>query len=166
VRKRARVAAMADPARERAWGPGAESTAAGRVKDASQLVGSAQILTWVWGPGFSQRTNYLRFHMARLRRKLEDNPARPRHPLAIHQYVTAAGRVRAVHDFGAGDMLEIARPEGPPIMVPFTRAIVPDIDFVARRLVLDPPAGLFDARVDARVAPLAGAHHDDSEEPA
>jgi two-component system KDP operon response regulator KdpE len=46
-----------------------------------QLVGSAQILTGVWGPGFSQRTNYLRFHMARLRRKLEDNPARPRHLL-------------------------------------------------------------------------------------
>jgi two-component system KDP operon response regulator KdpE len=46
-----------------------------------QLVGSAQILTGVWGPGFSQRTNYLRFHMARPRRKLEDNPARPRHLL-------------------------------------------------------------------------------------
>jgi two-component system, OmpR family, KDP operon response regulator KdpE len=46
-----------------------------------QLVGSAQILTRVWGPGFQQRTNYLRFHMARLRRKLEDNPARPRHLL-------------------------------------------------------------------------------------
>jgi two-component system KDP operon response regulator KdpE len=46
-----------------------------------QLVGSAQILTTVWGPGFQQRTNYLRFHMARLRRKLEDNPARPRHLL-------------------------------------------------------------------------------------
>jgi two-component system KDP operon response regulator KdpE len=46
-----------------------------------QLVGSAQILTGIWGPGFSQRTNYLRFHMARLRRKLEDNPARPRHLL-------------------------------------------------------------------------------------
>ena len=44
-----------------------------------QLVGSAQILTGVWGPGFQQRTNYLRFHMARLRRKLEDNPARPRY---------------------------------------------------------------------------------------
>ena len=43
-----------------------------------QLVGSAQILTGVWGPGFSQRTNYLRFHMARLRRKLEPDPARPR----------------------------------------------------------------------------------------
>jgi hypothetical protein len=46
-----------------------------------QLVGSAQILTGVWGPGFQQRTNYLRFHMARLRRKLEDDPARPRHLL-------------------------------------------------------------------------------------
>ena len=46
-----------------------------------QLVGSVQLLTAVWGPGFQQRTNYLRFHMARLRRKLEDNPARPRHLL-------------------------------------------------------------------------------------
>jgi two-component system KDP operon response regulator KdpE len=46
-----------------------------------QLVGSAALLTGVWGPGFQQRTNYLRFHMARLRRKLEDNPTRPRHLL-------------------------------------------------------------------------------------
>jgi len=46
-----------------------------------QLVGSAQLLTAVWGAGFQQRTNYLRFHMARLRRKLEDNPARSRHLL-------------------------------------------------------------------------------------
>jgi len=46
-----------------------------------QLVPSAEILTGVWGPGFQQRTNYLRFHMARLRRKLEANPARPRHLL-------------------------------------------------------------------------------------
>ena len=46
-----------------------------------QLVGSAEILTGVWGPGYQQRTNYLRFHMARLRGKLEDNPARPRHLL-------------------------------------------------------------------------------------
>jgi two-component system, OmpR family, KDP operon response regulator KdpE len=46
-----------------------------------QLVGSAQLLRGVWGPGFERRTNYLRFHMARLRRKLEDNAARPRHLL-------------------------------------------------------------------------------------
>jgi two-component system KDP operon response regulator KdpE len=46
-----------------------------------QLVGSVQLLNSVWGPGYQKRTNYLRFHMARLRRKLEDNPARPRHLL-------------------------------------------------------------------------------------
>jgi two-component system KDP operon response regulator KdpE len=46
-----------------------------------QLVGSAQLLSGVWGPGYQQHTSYLRFHMARLRRKLEDNPARPRHLL-------------------------------------------------------------------------------------
>jgi two-component system, OmpR family, KDP operon response regulator KdpE len=44
-----------------------------------QLVESAQLLTSVWGPAFQQRTNYLRFHLAGLRRKLEDDPAHPRH---------------------------------------------------------------------------------------
>jgi two-component system, OmpR family, KDP operon response regulator KdpE len=46
-----------------------------------QLVSSEQLLTSVWGPGLQQHTNYLRFHMAGLRRKLEDNPHRPRHLL-------------------------------------------------------------------------------------
>jgi 16S rRNA processing protein RimM len=58
---------------------------------------------------------------------------------------TPVGEVRAVHDFGAGDTLEIARPEGPPAMVPFTKAVVPAIDLSAGRLVLDPPPGLIDA---------------------
>jgi two-component system KDP operon response regulator KdpE len=46
-----------------------------------QLVGSARLLTEVWGPGVEDSTHYLRFHMAGLRRKLEDDPARPRHLL-------------------------------------------------------------------------------------
>jgi len=54
------------------------------------------------------------------------------------------GRVLAVHDFGAGDMLEIEREEGQPVIVPFTRAIVPIVDLAAGRLVLDPPDGLLD----------------------
>ncbi|HVC56320.1 MAG TPA: ribosome maturation factor RimM [Stellaceae bacterium] len=54
------------------------------------------------------------------------------------------GRVRSVHDFGAGDTLEIERPQGPPVMIPFTRAIVPVVDLDAGRLVLDPPPGLLD----------------------
>jgi 16S rRNA processing protein RimM len=64
---------------------------------------------------------------------------------------TPLGRVRAVHDFGAGDTLEIERSEGPPAMVPFTRAIVPVVDIAAGRLVLDPPPGLIDDPAPARV---------------
>ncbi len=46
-----------------------------------QLVPAARLLTEVWGPGAEDSTHYLRFHMARLRRKLEDDPPRPRHLL-------------------------------------------------------------------------------------
>jgi 16S rRNA processing protein RimM len=55
---------------------------------------------------------------------------------------TPVGRVRAVHDFGAGDTLEIDRAQGQPVMVPFTRAVVPVVDLEGGRLVLDPPPGL------------------------
>jgi 16S rRNA processing protein RimM len=56
----------------------------------------------------------------------------------------AIGKVRAVHDFGAGDTLEIERDAAPPAMVPFTRGIVPVVDLGAGRLVIDPPPGLLD----------------------
>jgi two-component system, OmpR family, KDP operon response regulator KdpE len=46
-----------------------------------QLVASDRLLGEVWGPGFERSTHYLRFHMAGLRRKLEDDPHRPRHLL-------------------------------------------------------------------------------------
>jgi 16S rRNA processing protein RimM len=57
---------------------------------------------------------------------------------------TLVGRIIAVHDFGAGDMLEIARDAGRKVLVPFTRAAVPVVDLAGRRVVLDPPEGLFD----------------------
>ena len=52
------------------------------------------------------------------------------------------GRVRAVHDFGAGDLLEIEDASGRTAMVPFTRRVVPGVDVVGGRLVVAPPAGL------------------------
>jgi 16S rRNA processing protein RimM len=57
---------------------------------------------------------------------------------------TPVGRVRAIHNFGAGDTLEVTRPGAPPVMVPFTRAVVPIVEPAAGRLVLDPPPGLLD----------------------
>jgi 16S rRNA processing protein RimM len=58
---------------------------------------------------------------------------------------TPVGQVRAIHDFGAGDVIEIARPAAPPALVPFTRAVVPSVDLAAGKLVIDPPPGLIDA---------------------
>ena len=62
------------------------------------------------------------------------------------------GVVRAVHDFGAGDVLEIVPPPGrggrTTMMVPFTRAVVPVIDLAGGRLVVEPPEGLLDGPAD------------------
>jgi two-component system KDP operon response regulator KdpE len=46
-----------------------------------KLVTGHQILQQVWGPGHEQKTNYLRVYFAGLRRKLEQDPAHPRHLL-------------------------------------------------------------------------------------
>lgn len=54
------------------------------------------------------------------------------------------GRVAAVHDFGAGDVLEITGDNGAVVPVPFTRAVVPEIDIAGGLLVVDPPAGLLE----------------------
>src|SRR5580692_2857094 len=51
------------------------------IRNPGQLVGGRRMLTEVWGPAYQQSTHYLRFHMAGLRRKLEDDPARPQHLL-------------------------------------------------------------------------------------
>lgn len=49
------------------------------VRNEGRLVGQREILSAVWGPGYVQQTNYLRVYLASLRRKLEDDPAAPRH---------------------------------------------------------------------------------------
>ncbi len=49
------------------------------------------------------------------------------------------GRVAAVENYGAGDFLEIERPEGEALLVPFTQAAVPLVDLEAGRVVVAPP---------------------------
>jgi 16S rRNA processing protein RimM len=57
---------------------------------------------------------------------------------------TRLGTIIAVHDFGAGDMIEIAPSVGQPVLVPFTRAAVPVVDVGGGCVVVDPPEGLLD----------------------
>lgn len=54
------------------------------------------------------------------------------------------GTVIAIHNHGAGDLIEIAGMAGAPILVPFTKANVPIVDLEGGRLTVDPPPGLLD----------------------
>jgi len=49
------------------------------ARNAGKLVTHKQLLNEVWGPRYETETNYLRVHMANLRRKLEPDPTRPRY---------------------------------------------------------------------------------------
>jgi 16S rRNA processing protein RimM len=51
----------------------------------------------------------------------------------------ALGRVKSVHDFGAGDLLEIEPPQGPSWWLPFTREAVPEVSISDRRIVAAKP---------------------------
>jgi 16S rRNA processing protein RimM len=53
----------------------------------------------------------------------------------------ALGTVSAVHNFGAGDIIEIAPASGgAPLMLSFTEAAVPKVNLKARQIVVVPPA--------------------------
>jgi 16S rRNA processing protein RimM len=59
------------------------------------------------------------------------------------------GKVGAVHNHGAGDLLEV---QGPglkeSLLLPFTRAVVPTVDLASRRVIVDLPEGLADGGED------------------
>jgi 16S rRNA processing protein RimM len=50
------------------------------------------------------------------------------------------GRVTAIHNFGAGDIIEIAPARGAAMLLPFTNAVVPTVDLAEGRLVIELPA--------------------------
>ncbi len=51
------------------------------VSEPGKLIGQRYLLEKVWGPTYRSETQYVRQYMAHLRRKLEDDPTRPRHLL-------------------------------------------------------------------------------------
>jgi len=51
----------------------------------------------------------------------------------------ALGRVVAIHNFGAGDILEIAPPHGATMLLPFTNAVVPTVDIAGGRVLIELP---------------------------
>jgi 16S rRNA processing protein RimM len=56
----------------------------------------------------------------------------------------ALGRVIAIHNFGAGDIIEIAPSRGPTMLLPFTNAVVPTVDLADGRVVVELPQEIED----------------------
>lgn len=54
---------------------------------------------------------------------------------------TALGCVKAIHNFGAGDVIELQGEKGA-LLLPFTREVVPVVDLAGGRLVVNPPREL------------------------
>ena len=50
------------------------------------------------------------------------------------------GRVVAIHNFGAGDIIEIAPTHGTTLLLPFTNAVVPSVDLAGGRVTIELPA--------------------------
>lgn len=53
------------------------------IRMQGQLVPQQNLLDEIWGPGYPNQSNYLRVYIARLRRKLESDPARPKHIVTV-----------------------------------------------------------------------------------
>lgn len=59
------------------------------------------------------------------------------------------GTVRAVHNFGAGDILELRDDGGRELLLPFSDAVVPNVDIAAGRIVAAPPASMLEDHAQA-----------------
>ena len=70
---------------------------------------------------------------------------------AVRPDGSAYGTVKALHDFGAGDMIEFELANNSDVILPFTRAVVPEIDLEQNRLVVDPPDMFGDPESSASV---------------
>jgi 16S rRNA processing protein RimM len=58
---------------------------------------------------------------------------------AVNPAFEPIGRVIAIHNFGAGDIIEIAPAHGATMLLPFTNAVVPTVDLAAGRVVIELP---------------------------
>ena len=59
------------------------------------------------------------------------------------------GRLIAIHNFGAGDIIEIAPTQGATMLLPFTNAVVPIVDIAGGRVVIELPGEIEGDEPDA-----------------
>jgi 16S rRNA processing protein RimM len=92
----------------------------------------------------AERLNGLELYVAREKLPATDQDEYYHADLIGLDAVTLAneplGRVIAIHNFGAGDIIEIAPPNGATLLLPFTNAVVPTVDLAAGHVVIELPS--------------------------
>ena len=130
-----------------AYGP--VSDEAGRRRWSLETTGRARGVVLVRVPGVADRDQAQALHGTRLYVDRAALPALEEEETFYHADLIglraegvdgqALGRVQAVENYGAGDLLEIVDDEGKAQMLPFTKAVVPEIDLAGGRLVIALP---------------------------
>ena len=136
-----------DPFAVTRYGPLATKDGARAFEVASAREGKGHLVATLKGVtsrNDAERLNGLELYVAREKLPATDEGEYYHTDLIGLAAVTAAdeplGKVIAIHNFGAGDIIEIAPPRGPTMLLPFTNAVVPTVDIAGGRVVIELPA--------------------------
>jgi 16S rRNA processing protein RimM len=140
-----------DPLAVKRYGPLATRDGARRFEVASAREAKGHLVATLKGVTTreeAERLNGVELYVARDKLPATDDNEYYHADLIGLAAVTTAdeplGRVVAIHNFGAGDIIEIAPPQGPTLLLPFTNAVVPTVDLAGGRVVIEMPDDIED----------------------
>jgi 16S rRNA processing protein RimM len=135
-----------DPLAVRAYGPLMTKDGARSFEVASAREAKGHLVATLKGVGSredAERLNGIELYVAREKLPATGQDEYYHADLIGLAAVTPAkaslGRVVAIHNFGAGDIIEIAPPHGPTLLLPFTNAVVPTVDLAGGSVVIELP---------------------------
>lgn len=135
-----------DPLAVRAYGPLATKDGARQFEVTSAREAKGHLVATLKGISTreeAERLNGIELYVAREKLPDTDEDEYYHADLIGLAAVNAAneplGRVIAIHNFGAGDIIEIAPPSGATMLLPFTNAVVPTVDVAGGRVVIELP---------------------------
>jgi 16S rRNA processing protein RimM len=135
-----------DPLAVKAYGPLLTKDGARSFEIASAREAKGHLVATLKGVGSredAERLNGIELYIARDKLPATDENEYYHADLIGLVAVTSAdeplGRVIAIHNFGAGDIIEIEPPHGATMLLPFTNAVVPTVDLKSGRVVIELP---------------------------
>src|SRR4030088_422998 len=135
-----------DPFAVKQYGPLLTKDGAGSLEVATAREAKGHLVATLKGIATredAERLNGLELYVAREKLPATDEDEYYHADLIGLAAVNAAdeplGRVVAIHNFGAGDIIEIAPPSGATMLLPFTNAVVPLVDSANGRVVIELP---------------------------